>query len=124
MRGGAGTTITGLVGKVDRWLNFFINEKKWQELPPPTRRPYPFAADRAHQQMLARYDDRNPAAFEALLLLARSFGPLPTDILQAALRPHRSSWTKSVAKNETFKKIYDTSSLSGRPDTCGGRSQS
>ena len=88
-------------------LNFFINEKKWQELPPTYQAALSVAADRAHQQMLARYDDRNPAALKRLVAAGAQLRPLPTDILQAAFKATQELMDEISAKNETFKKIYD-----------------
>ena len=88
-------------------LNFFITEKKWQELPPAYQSALAVAADRAHQQMLARYDDRNPAALKRLVSAGALLRLLPADILQAAYQATQELMTEISAKNETFKTIYE-----------------
>ena len=57
--------------------------------------------------MLAKYDDRNPAALRRLLGAGTQLRPFSQEILEAAYKATNEVYDEVSAKNADFKKIID-----------------
>ncbi len=91
-------------------LHFFINTKKWDELPKSYKSLLTTAAAQANIDMQAKYDARNPAALKRLVAGGAQLRPFSPEILEACLKASKEVYAETSAKNPDFKKIYDSMS--------------
>jgi TRAP-type mannitol/chloroaromatic compound transport system substrate-binding protein len=89
-------------------LQFLINKRNWEELPDHFRLVLARAADVANADMLVKYDARNPAALRRLVASGTQLRPFPQEILEATYRAASDLYDEISAKNENFRKIYDS----------------
>jgi TRAP-type mannitol/chloroaromatic compound transport system substrate-binding protein len=87
-------------------LTFFVNSKKWAELPPAYQAAFEAAAAEANAGMLAEYDAKNPPAMARLLREGVKLRPFPKDVMVAANKAAFELYDEEAAKNPAFKKIY------------------
>jgi TRAP-type mannitol/chloroaromatic compound transport system substrate-binding protein len=89
-------------------IHLFINQTKWKELPKSYQAILTTAASYANNDMLAKYDARNPAALRRLLGAGTQLRPFSTDIMEAAYKASNEVYDDVSAKNPDFKKIYES----------------
>jgi len=87
-------------------LSFYVNLKKWSELPPPYQAAFEVAAAEANVRMLAEYDARNPAALARLLRHGVKLHAFPQDVMRAARTSAFELYEEEAGKNPAFRKIY------------------
>ncbi len=87
-------------------LTFFVNLKKWQELPAAYRVAFETAAAEANVHMLAQYDAKNPLALMRLVKGGVKLHPYPADVMRAARKAAFEIFNDEAAKNPAFRKIY------------------
>jgi TRAP-type mannitol/chloroaromatic compound transport system substrate-binding protein len=87
-------------------LEFFINNKAFDALPPEYKAMVEAAASEAHVTMQARYDARNPAALKQLVGAGTKLRPFPKDVMNAAFKEAMAFYDELSAKNENWKKVY------------------
>jgi TRAP-type mannitol/chloroaromatic compound transport system substrate-binding protein len=87
-------------------LSFYVNLKKWAELPEPYQAAFTAAAAEANGQMLADYDAKNPLALMRLVKQGVKLHPFPADMLTAARKIAFELYEEEARKNPAFKKIY------------------
>jgi TRAP-type mannitol/chloroaromatic compound transport system substrate-binding protein len=87
-------------------LDFFINDKAFEALPPEYKAMVEAAASEAHVNMQARYDARNPTALKQLVGAGTKLRPFSNEILSAAFKQSMEVYSELSAKNESWKKIY------------------
>src|SRR3989338_5455577 len=87
-------------------LSFYVNAKKWQELPPPYRAAFETAAAEANVHMLAEYDAKNPPALMRLVQQGVRLRPFPQEIMVAARKAAFELYDEEAARNPAFKRIY------------------
>jgi TRAP-type mannitol/chloroaromatic compound transport system substrate-binding protein len=87
-------------------LSFYVNSKKWQQLPPAYQAAFEAAAAEANIGMLAAYDARNPPALARLLREGVKLHPFPNDVMAAARKAAFELYEEEAAKNPVFRKIY------------------
>jgi len=87
-------------------LSFYVNIKKWADLPPAYQSAFEVAAAEANVHMLAEYDAKNPLALMRLVKQGVKLRPYPQDILIAARKAAFDIYDQEAAKNPAFKKIY------------------
>ena len=87
-------------------LSFYVNSRKWQELPPAYQAAFEAAAAEANVGMLAEYDARNPPAMARLLREGVKLHPFPKDVMVAARQAAFKLYDEEAAKNPAFRKIY------------------
>jgi TRAP-type mannitol/chloroaromatic compound transport system substrate-binding protein len=87
-------------------LDFFINNKAFDALPPEYKAMVEAAASEAHVTMQARYDARNPAALKQLVGAGTKLRPFPKDVMNAAFKEAMAFYDELSAKNENWKKVY------------------
>jgi TRAP-type mannitol/chloroaromatic compound transport system substrate-binding protein len=89
-------------------IHLFINQAKWKELPKAYQAILTTAAAYANNDMLAKYDARNPAALRRLLGAGTQLRPFSPEILEAAYKAANEVYDETSAKNADFKKIYES----------------
>jgi len=87
-------------------LSFYVNIKKWAELPPAYQAAFEVAAAEANVHMMAEYDAKNPLALMRLVRQGVKLRPYPQDIMIAARKAAFEIYDQEAAKNAAFKKIY------------------
>jgi TRAP-type mannitol/chloroaromatic compound transport system substrate-binding protein len=87
-------------------LTFFINAKKWLELPRPYQTALEVAAAEANVQMLADYDVKNPPALQRLLKQGVKLHPFPKDVMLAARKAAFALYDDEARQNPAFRRIY------------------
>jgi TRAP-type mannitol/chloroaromatic compound transport system substrate-binding protein len=90
-------------------IHFLINDKKWNELPKHYQSILRSISHYVDQDMMAKYDAKNPAA---LIDLVRNGGAqlraFPQEVLDACYKAALEVYAETSAKNPKFKKIYDS----------------
>jgi TRAP-type mannitol/chloroaromatic compound transport system substrate-binding protein len=87
-------------------LTFYVNLKKWQELPDPYKAAFETAAAEANVTMLAAYDAKNPPALQRLLKQGVKLHAFPKDVMLAARKMAFEMYEEEAHKNATFRRIY------------------
>ncbi len=89
-------------------IHLFVNQAKWKELPKAYQSILTAAAGYANNDMLAKYDARNPAALRRLLGAGTQLRPFSQEILEAAYKATNEVYDEVSAKNADFKKVIDS----------------
>jgi TRAP-type mannitol/chloroaromatic compound transport system substrate-binding protein len=89
-------------------IHLFVNNAKWKELPKAYQTILTAAAGYANNDMLAKYDARNPAALRRLLGAGTQLRPFSQEILEAAYKATNEVYEEVSAKNADFKKVIDS----------------
>jgi TRAP-type mannitol/chloroaromatic compound transport system substrate-binding protein len=87
-------------------ISFYVNHKKWQELPPPYQAAFEAAAAEANIYMLAEYDAKNPAALQRLLKQGVKLHAFPKDVMIAARKAAVELYEQEARRNPAFRRIY------------------
>ena len=87
-------------------LSFYVNSKKWSELPPVYQTAFATAAAEANLLMLAEYDAKNPPALQRLVRQGVKLHAFPKDMLVAARKLAFEMYAAEAATNPAFKRIY------------------
>ena len=88
-------------------LNFFMNDKKWAELPKSYQSIVTSAAALANVDMQSKYDARNPKALKELVATGAQLRPFSQEIMEACLKASKEVNAETAAKNADFKKVHD-----------------
>jgi len=89
-------------------LHCMINQDKWNELPKAYQAILKTAAAQVNVDMQAQYDYLNPKALRELVgrgVQLRAFSP---EILSACFEAANQTYAEMSAKNESFKKVYES----------------
>jgi TRAP-type mannitol/chloroaromatic compound transport system substrate-binding protein len=89
-------------------IHLFVNQAKWKELPKAYQAILTAASGYANNDMLAKYDARNPAALRRLLGAGTQLRPFSQEILEAAYKATNEVFDEVSAKNADFKKVIDS----------------
>ncbi len=89
-------------------VHAFFNLDKFNGLPKAYQRMLKDACATANQNMLARYDAHNAKALKQLIAEGAVLKPFSQDILDASYKAAQDVYADLTAKNESFKKIYDS----------------
>ena len=87
-------------------LSFFVNARKWQELPDVYKAAFEAAAAEANVKMLAEYDAKNPPALARLVKQGVKLRAFPQDIMVAARKAGFEIYEEEARRNPAFKRIY------------------
>jgi len=87
-------------------LDFFINTKAWEALPPTYQAIVESAAAHAHVDMQANYDVKNPPALKELYAGGTKLHAFPRDLMNAAFKASMEYYGELSARNPAWKKIY------------------
>lgn len=88
-------------------LSLYISTKAWNSLPKEYQQAVKTAAAEANQDMLAKYDARNPQALKRLIDKGVKVETFSQDIMQAA-QGHANDIFDEIGKKEpTWRKVFD-----------------
>lgn len=88
-------------------VGFFINKAKWEELPAAYQSLLRTAAQATDQNMLAKYDMKNPTALKELVGSGAQLRSFSEEILTAAFDAAHQVYAELSGQNEWFKKQYE-----------------
>jgi len=86
----------------------YINSAKWAELPKLYQDMITVVCGQVAADLTAKYDARNAQAIKRLVAAGAQLRPFSTDILDASYKATTELFTEVSAKNEKFKKLYDS----------------
>ncbi len=89
-------------------LTAMFNLAKWNELPKSYQVILEAASKAANMDMLASYDQKNPAALKRLVAAGAQLKPFSSEILSAAFDSAMKIYAEMSASNAAFKKIHDS----------------
>jgi TRAP-type mannitol/chloroaromatic compound transport system substrate-binding protein len=89
-------------------LHAIVNLQKWQELPKTYQALLTTAGAFANDEMMARYDVRNPRALRELVAGGAQLRPFPQDVLEACFKAATDTYAELSASNENFKKAFES----------------
>ncbi len=88
-------------------LHTLVNLAKYNELSPANKAILDAACRAANADMMASYDNKNPAALKRLVANGAQLRPYSPEILAAAYEAAKATYAEISAVNPMFKKIYD-----------------
>lgn len=89
-------------------LHTLVNLDKWNELPKGYQAVLRSACEAANGNMMASYDQKNPAAIRRLVDAGAQLRPFSQDILAACFQAAVDTYAEITASNEGFKKIWES----------------
>ena len=89
-------------------ISFFVNEKKFAELPKHYQAALQVACAEANQLMQARYDVKNPDALRRLIAGGAQLRSFPRPVMEAALKAAIELYEELSAKSPHWKRIYQS----------------
>ena len=89
-------------------VHAMFNKTKFDELPKAYQSLLRTAAQAADANMLQAYDWLNPPALKRLVAAGAKLRPFSTEIMQAAFGAANETYAEIEAKNENFKKIWES----------------
>jgi TRAP-type mannitol/chloroaromatic compound transport system substrate-binding protein len=89
-------------------LHLMVNKAAFEALPAPYKAALEAACAEADQEMTARYDAGNPQALRRLVAGGAQLRPWSREILAAAWKAAHELYDETGAKNERFKKIWES----------------
>jgi TRAP-type mannitol/chloroaromatic compound transport system substrate-binding protein len=89
-------------------LHTLVNLAKWNELPKFYQAALKSACQAANCDMMASYDQKNPAALKRLVANGALLRPFSPEVLSACFEAANATYTELSAANAAFKKIYDS----------------
>ncbi len=87
-------------------VDFYINQKAFNALSTENKAIVQAASALAAQDMLAKYDARNPVALKQLIGAKVKLLPFGKDVLDAAFQAAQEVFAQNSAKSPEWKKIY------------------
>jgi TRAP-type mannitol/chloroaromatic compound transport system substrate-binding protein len=87
-------------------VDFFINKKAFEALSPENKAIIAAASAQASQDMLAKYDARNPVALKQLIGAKTKLRAFPKPVLDASFKASREVYDINAEKSPEWKKIY------------------
>jgi TRAP-type mannitol/chloroaromatic compound transport system substrate-binding protein len=88
-------------------MSLYVNAKAWEALPADFKAILEMASARAHLEMQARYDARNPQALRTLLASGARLNRFPAEVLNAAFKAASEYYAELSASNANWKKVFD-----------------
>jgi TRAP-type mannitol/chloroaromatic compound transport system substrate-binding protein len=89
-------------------LHSIVNNKAWEALPAEFKEAWTAANFEGNATMMARYDSLNPNALRRLLASGTQLRAFSKPVLDASLKAAKEVYAEFNAKNEDFKKLYDS----------------
>lgn len=87
-------------------LSYYVNRKAWESLPSVFREALEAAMAESDQNMLAKYDARNPAALKRLLEKGVKLHPFSEEIMSAARREMDEKFADLSGKDPAYSKVF------------------
>ena len=88
-------------------VHLFVNNAKWNELPPAYKAIAKSAASVANETMIAKYDAQNPKALRDIVGAGVKLKPFSREILEGAYKASQEIYADLYTKNAAFKKIHE-----------------
>ncbi len=88
-------------------VGFFINKEQFNNLPAANHSLFRSCAQATDQNMLAKYDMKNPTALKELVASGAQLRPFSEDILTAAFAAANEVYSELSGENEWFKRQYE-----------------
>lgn len=88
-------------------VSFFVNKGQWDGLPDSYKSLFRTCAQAVDQNMLAKYDYRNPTALKELVGTGAQLRSFSEDVLTAAFAAANEVYAEVSAENESFKTQYE-----------------
>ncbi len=85
----------------------YVNQKAFDALPAEYKIILEAACARAHAEMLARYDARNPQALRTLLSSGARLYRFPVEIVNAAFKVSNETYAELSATNPNWRRVYE-----------------
>ncbi len=85
----------------------YVNQKAWDGLPAEYKVILDAACARAHLEMQARYDVRNPQALRTLISSGARLYRFPAEITNAAFKASNEFYGELNAANPQWKRVYE-----------------
>ncbi len=89
-------------------LSLNVNIKAYEALPKDYQAILEAACYEAHAWMMAKYDAQNPAALRRLIQGGTQLRLYPKEVMEAAHTAAFALYEETAAKNEKFKKVYES----------------
>ena len=89
-------------------LHTLVNLAKWNELPKNYQATLRSACQAANCDMMASYDQKNPAALKRIVAAGGQLRPYSPEILAACFDAANKTYAEIEASNPMFKKIFDS----------------
>jgi TRAP-type mannitol/chloroaromatic compound transport system substrate-binding protein len=89
-------------------LHVIVNKGKWEELPKAYQAAVKAAAGYANVDMMAKYDQANPAALRRLVAGGAQLRPFPQDVMEASFNAAKETYDEISGTNANFKKAYES----------------
>jgi TRAP-type mannitol/chloroaromatic compound transport system substrate-binding protein len=89
-------------------LHTMVNQAKWNELPKSYQAVLKAGCQAANCDMLASYDQKNPAALRRLAAGGAQLRPFSPEVLAACFDAANATYAEITGSNAAFKKIYDS----------------
>jgi len=89
-------------------LHTLVNLEKWNSLPKAYQAALKSACEAANCDMMASYDQKNPAALRSLVANGAVLKPFSQEILSAAFDAANEVYAEFMASNAMFKKVWDS----------------
>lgn len=88
-------------------VSFFFNQAKFEELPEYYKSLLRTCCQATDQNMLAKYDIKNPTALKELQATGAKLRSFTDDVMLAAFEASNEVYAEISAENEAFKKQYE-----------------
>ena len=88
-------------------LSLYISRKAWDSLPKEYQQAVQAAAAEANQDMLSKYDARNPEALKRLLDKGVKLETYGNDIMKTAQGHARDIYSELSQKDKTWRKVFE-----------------
>lgn len=88
-------------------VSFFFNKEKFEELPESYKSLLRTCCQSVDQNMLAKYDMKNPTALKELVGSGAELRSFSEDVMVAAFEASNEVYAELSAENEWFKKQYE-----------------
>ena len=88
-------------------VSFFVNKGKWDELPENYKSLFRTCAQATDQNMLAKYDMKNPTALKELVGSGAQLRSFSEEVLAASFAAANEVYAEVSAENESFKTQYE-----------------
>ncbi|HEU5018733.1 MAG TPA: TRAP transporter substrate-binding protein DctP [Pseudolabrys sp.] len=86
-------------------IHILTNKAKWESLPKSYQAILQAASAYSANEMIARYDARNPAALKKLVANGTQLRPFTQEIMEACLKASKEVNAETAAKNADYKKV-------------------
>ena len=89
-------------------LSMMVNIAQWNQLPKTYQSILEAACAEANVWMVSKYDAVNPAALRRLVANGAALRPFSREVMEACLKAANELYAETSAKNQKFKKVYDS----------------